>query len=72
VFCKKIFENLRLFSPFLGLLANIDVFCRKIFENFDPFQNFYLVPGNLSNLIFLAGAEQLICRTPPLVAYFFE
>jgi len=57
---------------FLGLLANIDVFCRKFSENFAPFSSFlsflvkylcvlqyYLAPGNFSNLSFLAGAEQL-------------
>jgi len=47
----------------------------KVSEKFDPFlhsqaswlelQN-YLAPGNLSNLSFLVGAEQLVCRTPPL------
>jgi len=28
----------------------------------------YLAPGNLTNLSFLAGAEQLNFRTPPLAA----
>jgi len=54
---------------------------RKISENFDPFPHFqassflatflcvlqnYLALDNLSNLSFLAGAKQSICRTPPL------
>jgi len=55
------------------------VFCRKISKNFDPFPHFqasgqtfyallqnYLAPDNLSNLSYLAGAKQLICRTPLL------
>jgi len=33
------------------------------------FSENFLAPGNLSNLSFLAGAEQLICRTPPLAAF---
>jgi len=37
---------------FLSFLTNINVFCRKMSEN----------------LSFLAGAEQLIYRTPPLAA----
>jgi len=28
----------------------------------------YLAPGKLSILSFLAGAEQLVCRTPPSAA----
>jgi len=41
---------------------------------FDPFPHFqvswqnFLAPANLSNLSFLARAEQLICRTPSLAA----
>jgi len=83
VFCKKLFENLLLFPPFLGLLVNIDVFCRKILKILTPssFSSFlvnilcvlqnYLAPGNFSNLSFLAGTEQLIYRTPPLTASTF-
>jgi len=42
-------------SSFSSFLANLYVFCKII-----------LAPGNLSSLSFLAGAEQLICRTPVL------
>jgi len=38
-----------------------------LFDNIFILQN-YLAPGNLSNLGFVACAEQLICRTPPLAA----
>jgi len=34
---QEIFWKSLPLSPFLGLLANIDVFCRKMSENFDPF-----------------------------------
>jgi len=63
---KRFWKNLTL-SAFLG----------KFIEIFYPFPHFqatflcvqnYLPPGKLSNLSFRAGAEQLICRTPPLAA----
>jgi len=75
---RRFWKKFDLIFFFLGLLANIDVFCRNISEHFDPFPPFqanfvvlqnYLIPGNFSNLSFLAGAEQLICRTPPLAAF---
>jgi len=65
-----------------SVLANIDVFCRKISENFDLFlyfqaswKNLYvfckiisLLATYLILISFLAGAEQLICKAPPLAA----
>jgi len=62
------------FGKSLTLFPLFRPLCRKISENFDPFPIFlfssflakflcvlqnYLAPGNLSNLSFLAGAEQL-------------
>jgi len=43
-------------------LASFLAKCLSVLQN-------YLVPGNLSNLSFLAGAEQVIYRSPPLVAF---
>jgi len=68
---RKSLKSLTL-SPFLDLLENIDVFCRKISEILTPFLIFKhmakflcvlqnnLASNNLSNLSFLASAEQLI------------
>jgi len=52
-------------GKFLKILTHFLIFN----QNFYMCLQNYLVPGDLSNLSFLPGAEQLICRTHPLASY---
>jgi len=74
VFYKKILERFDMIFFFLGFLANADVFCGKISENFDPFPYFHAswqLQNYLSNLNFVAGAEQLISKCTNYIIMFF-